>query len=434
MEEWNFSRNEVDFKMSRSLFQGESEIYNQIETDVIHTYKLITSSRYSTNRHLEQITKEAKVKVSHIEEHKPLVYLTYIRGVFSLSVYANNYEEFERRFTYFYDAMIEDIVKQLNEQPENNEQFSSLLDQVLFLITYDAGNEYAPWPHLLDKLIPSRSTQVLSNVYHFLNESIDPTSCSRALALTYCYISLLVDKEVTALSVLTQHGLPYGERELYSHFTLLKKKQRWRTMKQWLTVLFPSKQKRNYGSLQPIVDEMNTALPTSTKEKELIWNRWIESPSYTRFQTYTKHLSSKEQKELIEQLLPKLEKRLTHLETIKTYERLLLLSENYERMMNYFLKYEREALRLTPEKEALLEALEKHAPKLAKPVYHQFIIRLVEKKSRAHYEQAVHFIKKLNKLYKTDEDRKRFIVYIKGIKKMYRTYRAFIEELKQIDL
>ena len=158
------------------------------------------------------------------------------------------------------------------------------------------------------------------------------------------------------------------------------------------------------------------------------------SPNYERFLTYIRHLTKEEQLELVDRLLPELEKRLHHLETAKTYEKLLLTFEKYELAMRYFLQYEREPLRLRQEKEELLQALREHAPALARPVYHQFIVRLVEKKSRLHYEQAAMFIKTLQLLYKSGEERDLFSEYITKLKKTYRTYRAFVEELKQIDL
>lgn len=421
--------------MVNALFQGESERYQEVEQDVIHTYKFITSSRYVTNRHLEQISIDAKNRISRIKTDQSWQYvLTYMRGVFSLSTRANTYDEYERRFSYFFQAMIENLLTLHNSLQEDVSNYRLFLEHVLFLVAYDADNVKAPWPQLLFRIVVDMKTEHVEPVYTFLSKSIDTGSCSRALALTYSYVSLLAGKEVTALSILTKKGARYQEQEVNQHFQLLKERSRWRTIKQWLTVLFSHKTKGHYGSLQPIIDEMNTALPSPKNEQESIWNRWMLSPNYQRFLNYTQHLTTEEQFELVERLLPLLEQRLDHLETAKTYEKLLLTYKKYEHAMRYFLKYEREPLRQRSEKEELLQALCKHAPVLARPVYHQFIVRLVEKKSRVHYEQAARFLRTLQTLYSSPEEQVLFREYVTRLKKKYRTYRAFVEELKQIDL
>lgn len=431
MKEWNFSVEGVRPKMVNSLFQGESELYQVIEQDVIHTYKLITSSRYVTNRHLEQISIDAKKRIEKINSEQPWLYLlAYIRGVYSLSVRADSFHEYERRFSHFFQAMVEALI---DLQIHESRDYRLFLEKVLFLTAYDAEAPEAPWPQLLFRMVGHMQTEHIDPVYTFLSESIDARSCSRSLALVYSYVSLLAGKEVTALAILSKNGAPYQEQEVSQHFELLKERARWRTMKQWLSVLFPQKHGR-YGSLQPFIDEMNTALPSRTEDQESIWNRWLLSPNYQRFLTYIRHLTLEDQQELVERLLPQLEKRLHHLETAKTYEKLLLQYKKYELSMRYFLKYEREPLRLRPEKEELLQALHKHAPTLARPVYHQFIVRLVEKKSRPHYEQAATYLNVLQSLYDSVEERALFSEYVKKLKKMYRTYRAFVEELKRIDL
>ena len=244
MKEWNFSVKEVRPKMVNSLFQGESELYQEIEHDVIHTYKLITSSRYVTNRHLEQISVDAKKRMAKISTDQPALYLlTYIRGVFSLSLRAKTYHEFERRFSYFFQAMIETVIDLHDSFQDDHVRYNSFLEKVLFLIAYDAEAVEAPWPHLLFRMVPNMQVEHIETVYTFLSESIDTRSCSRSLALIYSYISLIAGKEVTALSILTKNGGAYQEQEVNQHFHLLKERARWRTMKQWLSVLFS--QKRN---------------------------------------------------------------------------------------------------------------------------------------------------------------------------------------------
>ncbi|WP_332689330.1 hypothetical protein [Halalkalibacter lacteus] len=417
-----------------SLFQEESEQYRVLKQDVAHTYKLITSSRYVNNRNLEQVSNDAKKRVANLTSDKPWQdLLTYMRGIYSLSRSKNHYEDFERRFSYFYQSISHDILEYVPEIDQ--EQYRQFLTILLDLIIADPKVENAPWPSLLFKLLQQMQQEQIDFVYdQFLSKSITATDCSRNFALCYSYVALLAGKEVTSLAILQKHKATFHEQDVASHYQLLKTRGRWRTMKQWFSVLFPKKDNGQYGSLQKFADEMNTALPISSKEQDSIWKRWLVSPSFHRFQTYVQHLSSEQKQDLIERLLPELEQRLHQLDVAKTYEKMLLTFEKHEVAVRYLLKNERDPLKLREEKVDLLHAVKNANPILVRPIYHQFIVRLVEKKSRVHYEQAAAYLKELQSLYESQEDKIIFMDYVRRLKKLYRTYRAFIEELKRIGL
>ncbi|MFC0469353.1 hypothetical protein ACFFHM_02065 [Halalkalibacter kiskunsagensis] len=417
-----------------SLFQEESELYRVLEQDVAHTYKLITSSRYVNNRNLEQVSNDAKKRVANLTSDNPWQdLLTYMRGIYLLSRRTNQYEEFDRRFSYFYQSLSHDILEYITELDSDQER--QFLSKLLDLMIDEPKATHAPWPSLLFKLLLQMPREQIDYVYQqFLSKSITATDSSRNFALTCSYIALLAGKEVTSLAILQKHGDFFHEQDVASHFQLLKTRGRWRTMKQWFSVLFPKKKTGHYGSLQKYADEMNTALPMSSKEQESIWQRWLMSPSFNRFQTYVQHLSSEQKHDLIEDLLPKLEQRLHQLDVAKTYEKILLTFEKHEQAVRYLLKNERDPLKLREEKVELLQAIKKVNPILARPIYHQYIVRLVEKKSRIHYEQAAAYLKELQSLYESKEDQMIFMDYVRRLKKLYRTYRAFIEELKHIGL
>jgi hypothetical protein len=420
--------------MKRSLFKEESELYKDIEQPILSTFNTITASRYVTNRHLEQISTNAISNVENLKSDYPhLYFITYMGGVFEHSKRLSNYKEFERRFSYFYRSMIDEILDLINALDATS--YRIFLDRLLELAIKNAEAVYAPWPQLLLKLLPTIPVAQVDHVYQKLISSIEPSNCEASLALATSFVALLSGKEVSALGVLQKNRTSFSEQDVALHFQLLKKRARWRTMKQWLSVLFPHKKNGQYGSLQKFVDEMNTAMPMGSKEQKSIWNRWLITPNYQRYVTYARHLSNEQQLELIERLLPELEKRLHQLEAQKTYEKLLLAYQKFELASRYFLQYERDPTRLREEKIELLSALKEARPELARPIYHQFVVRLVEKKSRLHYEQAALYIKELQTLYSsTEEDQALFIDYIQKLKKMYRTYRAFVEELKQIDI
>jgi hypothetical protein len=419
---------------SSSLFQKESELYQVLEQDMAHTYKLITSSRYVTNRNLEQVSNDAKKRVANHTSDKPWQeLLIYMRGIYSLSRRTNHYEEFERRFSYFYQSLSHDILNYVTEL--DPEPYRHFLNTLLTYMIDESKAEHAPWPSLLFKLLFKKQTEEVDFVYKtLLSKSIKATNCSHNFALAYSYAALLAGKEVTSLAILQKHEATFHEQDVALHYQLLKTRGRWRTMKQWFSVLFPKKKNGQYGSLQKYADEMNTAIPISAEEQDSIWKRWLTAPSFNRFQTYIQHMSSEQKHELVERLLPELEKRLHQLDVAKTYEKLLLTFEKHELAVRYLLKNERDPLKVREEKADLLHAIKKADPLLARPIYHQYIVRLVEKKSRVHYEQAAAYLKDLQSLYESVTDQIMFMDYVKRLKKLYRTYRAFIEELKRIGL
>ncbi|ARK31517.1 hypothetical protein [Halalkalibacter krulwichiae] len=419
--------------MTRSLVKKESELYQDIEQPILLTYQTITASRYVTNRHLEQIVHETVTAVTNLKSDYPyLYYLTYMKGVFQYSTRLDNYQEFQRRFDYFYHSITVEIIRLTKNL--QSKSYRLFLKRLLVLLIKQGNHANEPWGNLFIKLLPTIPAAHIDYLYQVLSENIDTSQCSSTVALAYSYLALIAGKEVTALRILQRNNKAFKEHDVVPHFELMKTRARYRTMKQWLSVLFPKKSSGQYGSLQKYVDEINSAIPLSLKEQESVWNRWLLSPNYQRFITYTRHLSEEQQLTIVERLLPELEQRLHQLEAAKTYEKLLLSYEKFEEASHYFLRHERDAHRLREEKEELLYALKASRPDLARPIYHQFIVRLVEKKSRAHYEQAALYMKDLQEVYVSLEDQELFHTFVSKLKKMYKTYRAFIEELKRIGL
>lgn len=421
MEEWILFQQRGEWTMANSL-------YIEMEQDVLYTYKQIISSRYVTNRSLELITNDAKKRISvraATSAWRPL--LGYIDGVFRLSFEKKSYHEFERRFLYLFEALNDDL---LEVEPYDDQAFLKAL--IRLTIEY-AHVEESPWPEVLFQHTKKMEIAQIEYIYDELT-AIDQKACSRSLAVIYSYISIVVGKEMTALTLLTNQTSTFTEQELHPHFALLKKRSRWRTLDQWFKKLFPKRNHGQFGSLQPIWDELQTAYSSNTDQQESIWNRWLLSPNDQRFLQLCRHLKKDQELELIEQLLPELEKRLHQLEAAKTYERWLLRYKKFELAKEYFLKHELEPLRMRNEKVELLDAISKEQPLLARPIFHQMVVRLVEKKSRVHYQQAASYIKNLQLLYEGPEEEERFKYFLTKLKKQYRTYRAFVEELKQIDL
>ncbi|OWA35484.1 hypothetical protein B9G55_12660 [Saccharibacillus sp. O16] len=78
-----------------------------------------------------------------------------------------------------------------------------------------------------------------------------------------------------------------------------------------------------------------------------------------------------------------------------------------------------------------LAPLEKQAPQLLLPFYHQAVERLVEQRSRDGYKRAAKLIKRLEKLYKKMKREERWEAYMEVFQAKYGRLRALQEELKK---
>ncbi len=414
--------------------KDEEYLYAELEEDVIDTYKKIIASRYFTASHLEEVAAEAKQRIHlHRSVEAHTFYLLYMKGVYSLSISCSTYEEFDRRFQHFFTSMSAAIVESVEDIKHDSELYQAFLEQVLFHFVYDMEGQHAPWSRLLQRMLATMPVEHLEPLYRFLNNAITTRYPARDVSLLFSYVTLIVGKEKEALSLLTESILPVTEHEVTIHFQCLKKRERWETMKQWFTELFSHKPNGPYGSLQPLADEMQAHIHRDPVELKQIWNRWLLAPSYNRFRSLTRHLEQQEVENIVDELLPKMRERFHQIETVSTYMKLLHSFRRFDEASRYFLQHERDPFRLRPEKTDMLDLLFKERPDLIKPIYHQFVVRLVEKKSRAHYEHAVHFIKFLKRIYENNNERDLFLAYVKRMKKTYRTYRAFVEELKTIE-
>ncbi|WP_051507006.1 hypothetical protein [Saccharibacillus sacchari] len=78
-----------------------------------------------------------------------------------------------------------------------------------------------------------------------------------------------------------------------------------------------------------------------------------------------------------------------------------------------------------------LAPIEKNAPELLLPFYHQAVERFVEQRNRDGYKRAAKLLKRLEKLYKKTKREERWDVFMAGFNARYGRLRALQEELKK---
>lgn len=110
------------------------------------------------------------------------------------------------------------------------------------------------------------------------------------------------------------------------------------------------------------------------------------------------------------------------------YSAKLLERERWEDWMDYQLSTGAEPSSF---KVTALAPLEKNAPELLLPFYHQAVERLVEHRNRDGYKRAAKLIKRLEKLYKKLKREERWEIFMESFNAKYGRLRALQEELKK---
>lgn len=110
------------------------------------------------------------------------------------------------------------------------------------------------------------------------------------------------------------------------------------------------------------------------------------------------------------------------------YSAKLLERERWDEWMDYQLSSGAEPSSF---KVTALAPLEKNAPELLLPFYHQAVERLVEHRNRDGYKRAAKLIKRLEKLYKKLKREERWESFLESFNAKYGRLRALQEELKK---
>ncbi|OWR31064.1 hypothetical protein CDO73_07955 [Saccharibacillus sp. O23] len=110
------------------------------------------------------------------------------------------------------------------------------------------------------------------------------------------------------------------------------------------------------------------------------------------------------------------------------YSAKLLERERWDEWMDYQLSSGAEPSSF---KVSELAPLEKNAPELLLPFYHQAVERLVEHRNRDGYKRAAKLIKRLEKLYKKMKREERWDAFMESFNAKYGRLRALQEELKK---
>ncbi len=110
------------------------------------------------------------------------------------------------------------------------------------------------------------------------------------------------------------------------------------------------------------------------------------------------------------------------------YEQSLLTHGKWQQWMDYHLSAGREPADF---RVSDLQPIEKHAPELLLPFYHQAVERNVLEKNRHSYKAAVRLLKRLDKLYKKLKQEDRWELFFTAFSRRHSRLRALQEELRK---
>ncbi|UCZ52007.1 hypothetical protein LGQ02_14250 [Bacillus shivajii] len=162
---------------------------------------------------------------------------------------------------------------------------------------------------------------------------------------------------------------------------------------------------------------------------------WISRPHLKKYVDLYESMNNEELiNDLRSQALQLLKTRQLHDDASqRVYMQLLCYHKEVDKGVHFFLLRVKDPLKIGIEGEQLLQMLKTESAPSAKKVMIQFIERLIEKKTKNHYEKASTFLTELQNLCKEKNELKDFYTIVQILKKRYSRYTSLQQELKRFD-
>ncbi|MBU8908360.1 SWIM zinc finger family protein [Desertibacillus haloalkaliphilus] len=418
----------------------EEQLQSHLDSIIITSYRSLTTAGYFHDDHLKQIverciraTAQNYSNEEHVRERLICVNVM-IHGLFALGRKFNTYHTYERRFTRFFSQLINESEPFIVECQRRDDSDFYLWFTETLIHRYFLSNDVkqSPWHLLLIKWLTHDSNQArkLEVLNLFITEQKRSPN-NESLTMLASILALDCENGALSLSLLRKMKHSLTPNDLIHHFQLLERRQDWDLIKNWFDLFLTFWKNKSLGSLEPIYERM---LMNTGNEKEqiiLLWNAWLQSPSYSTYLQRMKDFADYKE-EALDYILPRLEEQLYVPKIEQLYYKILLNEGQTKKAIARLLTNETEPSLLSDEKKQVINYAKKSAPEQLLPLYHQFIVRLIEKKSRSHYEQAVSHMKELQLIYEQLGLSDRFHSYISQLRTKYKTYRALLQEMKKI--
>ncbi|UNK18860.1 hypothetical protein MNQ98_02085 [Paenibacillus sp. N3/727] len=214
------------------------------------------------------------------------------------------------------------------------------------------------------------------------------------LAQSLMYFFLSEDEKSWELLRSADKGLYIQPEQLIHFLDVLSQDQDWPRLTGWLTEIGPllaSYRNNNLDSYMAYWDQAVQQLPQA---EQSLWDTLVDMLPYSK----------------------------------DIYQETLLAHGKWQQWMDFQLSIGKEPLEF---RVSVLQPIEKHAPELLLPFFHQAVERYILQKNRASYKAAVKLLKRLSKLYKKMKQEDRWETFITAFAGRHSRLRALQEELRR---
>ncbi|GAF09257.1 SWIM zinc finger family protein [Paenibacillus pini] len=253
--------------------------------------------------------------------------------------------------------------KQMLTEPPNITYFSDAYDQL--------------WLNWIHPNLPDK--QVLLEELHQLKsaETDFGTSLARLpwmLAQSRMHFYLAQDEQAQMWLRSANKASMISPAILLRYLDALSESKDWDRLQNWLVSIGPMLSSHRKDNMAEYMKHWEIAIAQHPEAEPLMWNTLVQMLPYSK----------------------------------KIYEETLLSHERWHEWMDYQLSIGKEPLEL---RVSVMQPIEKNAPELLLPFYHQAVERYILLKIRSSYKSAVKLLKRLSKLYKKMKQEERWELF-----------------------
>ncbi|WP_422659433.1 SWIM zinc finger family protein [Paenibacillus sp. EC2-1] len=214
------------------------------------------------------------------------------------------------------------------------------------------------------------------------------------LAQSLMHFYLLQDQEAFDLLRAADKALLIQPEHLIHYLEVLSQAKDWSRLTKWLTETGPLLANYRNHKLNSYMAYWDQAVQELPEAEQYLWDTLVDMLPHSR----------------------------------DIYQETLLAHGKWHEWMDYQLSTGREPLEF---RVSVLQPIEKHAPELLLPFFHQAVERYVLQKNRSSYKSAVKLLKRLSKLYKKMKQEERWESFITTFAGRHSRLRALQEELRR---
>lgn len=247
-------------------------------------------------------------------------------------------------------------------------------------------------PNISDSMLYSEELQQLKQAKDELGAALFPFPWMMAQGWMYFYLSQ--DQEASELLKAAHRITDISPDDLFLFLAHLSETEQWPRLAAWLFEIGPLLASHRYNYMKDYSFYWETALGQAPESEQRLWDALVRMLPYSG----------------------------------SVYETKMIEYAKWREWMDYQLSAGREPLEFRVSE---LQPLEKHAPEVLLPFFHQAVERYVAQKKRSSYKSAVKLLKRLAKLYKKMKQEERWDLFLGAFANRNSRLRALQEELRK---